>query len=368
MTNTHFIPVAEPKIGARELELVSDCVISGWVSSKGKYVNQFESNFAQFCGVKYGVATFNGTIALHLVLAAMGIGAGDEVIVPSLTFVATANAVAYTGATPVFVDSELETWNIDPQKIESAITPRTKAIIPVHLYGHPADMDAVNAIAARHKLIVIEDAAEAHGATYKGKPVGSLSTAAIYSFMGNKIITTGEGGVVVTDDEALAQRCFFLQNHARQPDSPYWHTEIGFNYRMTNLQAALGVAQLEQIDEFIATRRCNAAHYMARLGDVPGLTMPPQADWAQTVYWMFAPLIEPEFGIDRDTVMQKLRENNIESRPFFAPVHTMPMYAAGASLPVAESLSARGINLPSGTTLTADEIDIVCDTLIGMQR
>lgn len=364
---TKFIPVAEPKFGGKELEYVSDCITSGWVSSKGKYVNRFEENFAQFCGVKCGVATFNGTIALHLALAALNLGPGDEVIVPTLTFVATANAVAYTGATPVFVDSEPFTWNIDPAKIEAAITPRTKGIIPVHLYGHPADMDAVTAVARAHNLWVVEDAAEAHGATYKGRPAGSLGDVAIFSFMGNKIITTGEGGMVVTNDEALADRCFFLQNHARQPENPYWHTEIGFNYRMTNLQAALGVAQLEQVEEFIAIRRRNAAHYMARLGDVPGLVMPPQGDWAKTVYWMFAPLIGPEFGVDRDTVMANLKENNIEPRPFFAPIHTMPMYTTGQSLPVAERISAQGINLPSGTTLTAAEIDYVCDVLIGMR-
>jgi perosamine synthetase len=363
-----IIPVAEPKIGQRELEYVSDCITSGWVSSKGKYVNQFERAFAEFCGVKYGVATFNGTIALHLLLAALNIGPGDEVIVPSLTFVATANAVVYTGARPIFVDSEPETWNIDPKGIEAAITPRTKAIIPVHLYGHPADMDAIRAIAQAYNLLVLEDAAEAHGARYKGQRAGSLGEAAIFSFMGNKIITTGEGGVVVTNDQALAERCFFLQNHARQPDNPYWNTEIGFNYRMTNLQAALGVAQLEQIDEFVAIRQQNAAYYMARLRDVPGLTMPPEAPWAENVYWMFAPLIESEFGPNRDTVMIKLREKGIENRPFFSPIHTMPMYATGQSLPVAESLSARGINLPSGTTLTAEQIDYICDALIELRK
>jgi len=362
------IPVAEPKFGGREQEYVTDCILSSWVSSKGKYVTQFESMFAAYCGVPYGVATFNGTIALHLVLAALNIGPGDEVIVPSLTFVATANAVAYTGATPVFVDSEPETWNLDPAAVEAAITPRTRAIIPVHLYGHPADMDAIRNIARAHSLTVIEDAAEAHGATYKGRRVGSLGDAAIFSFMGNKIITTGEGGIVVTADRALAERCFFLHNHARQPENPYWHTEVGFNYRMTNLQAALGVAQMEQLDDFIAIRRRNAAHYMARLRDVPGLTMPPQASWAQNVYWMFAPLIEPEFGLPRDAVMAGLAEKGIETRPFFSPIHTMPMYDTGQSLPVAERLSARGINLPSGCTLTPDQIDYVCDALESMRK
>jgi len=363
-----MIPVAEPRLGQKELDYVTDCIASGWVSSKGKYVSRFETTFAEFCGCQYGVATFNGTIALHLVLAALNIGPGDEVVVPSLTFVSTANAVTYTGAKPVFVDSELETWNIDPKAIEAAITPRTRASIPVHLYGHPVDMDAINAIAEAHDLIVVEDAAEAHGACYKGRQAGSLGRAAIFSFMGNKIITTGEGGAVVTNDQALAERCFFLENHARYPDNPYWHLEIGFNYRMTNLQAALGLAQLEQIDEFIAIRRRNAAHYMARLREVAGITCPPQAPWAENVYWMFAPLIEPEFGLDRDTVMGRLREKGIESRPFFYPIHTMPMYNTGQSLPVAESLSARGINLPSGTNLTEEQIDYICQALIEIQK
>ena len=362
-----MIPVAEPRLGQKELEYVSDCITSGWVSSKGKYVNQFETAFAEFCGCRHGVATFNGTIALHLVLAALKIGPGDEVIVPALTFVSTANAVAYTGAKPVFVDSEPQTWNIDPERVEAAITPRTRAIIPVHLYGHPADMEALNAIAAAHNLLVIEDAAEAHGARYKGRRVGSLARAAIFSFMGNKIITTGEGGIVVTNDRDLAERCFFLQNHARREENPYWHTEIGFNYRMTNLQAALGVAQLEQIDEFIALRRHNAALYMERLQEVPGITLPPQAAWAENVYWMFAPLIEPEFGLDRAAVMCKLRQKGIESRPFFYPIHTMPMYRTGQSLPQAESLSARGINLPSGANLTEAQIEYVCHALLQIQ-
>ncbi|HEY83802.1 MAG TPA: DegT/DnrJ/EryC1/StrS family aminotransferase [Chloroflexi bacterium] len=367
MTNIS-IPVAEPMLKGRELEYISDCITSGWVSSKGKYVNRFERNFAEFCGVKRGIATFNGTIALHLALAALNIGPGDEVIVPTLTFVATANAVAYTGATPVFVDSEAETWNIDPKAIEDAITPRSKAIIPVHLYGHPADMDPLLEIAKAHNLIVIEDAAEAHGARYKGRPVGSLGDAAIFSFMGNKIITTGEGGLIVSNNKELTERAFFLQNHARYAGNPYWHTEIGFNYRMTNLQAALGVAQLEQIDDFIAIRRKNAAYYMERLKNIPGLTMPPEAEWAENVYWMFAPLIEPEFGVERDAVIEKLRQKGIESRPFFYPIHTMPMYATGQSLPIAESLAARGINLPSGTTLTTKQIDFVCDALKTMQK
>jgi len=361
-----FIPVAEPLLDGNELEYVTDCIKTGWVSSKGKYVSLFENAFAKYCGCQHGVATFNGTIALHLLLAALNIGPGDEVIVPTLTFVSTANAVAYTGATPIFVDSEPETWCIDPAAIAQAITPRTKAIIPVHLYGHPANMDPILELAQTHDLIVIEDAAEAHGATYKDKPVGSWGHAAMFSFMGNKIITTGEGGIVVTNDQALAERCFFLENHARQPENPYWHLEVGFNYRMTNLQAALGLAQLEQIEEFVASRRRAARHYIARLNNISGLTMPPEADWAKNVYWMFAPLIGPEFGSNRDEVMIRLRENDIETRPFFSPAHTMPMYNTGQNLPVAQRLSQQGINLPSSAKLTEEQIDYICDTLINL--
>lgn len=362
-----MIPVAEPQFSGNELKYVSDCITSGWVSSRGKYVAQFEQAFARFCHCDYGVATFNGTIALHLVLAALNIGPGDEVIVPALTFISTATAVSYTGATPVFVDVDPDTWCMSAETAAPAITERTRAIIPVHLFGHPADMDPLLALAAKHNLLVIEDAAEAHGATYRGRRVGSLGHAAMFSFMGNKIITTGEGGIIVTSDQALAERCIFLENHARMPENPYWHLEIGFNYRMTNLQAALGVAQLEQIEDFIAIRRRIAAHYIRRLGDVPGLTMPPNAPWADSVYWIFAPLIGPEFGPDRDTVRRCLAEKGIESRPFFSPIHQMPMYATGQHLPVVERLSMEGINLPSGTPITPEQIDIVCDTLLSLQ-
>ncbi|GAB4546954.1 MAG: DegT/DnrJ/EryC1/StrS family aminotransferase [Anaerolineae bacterium] len=358
-----MIPIAEPSFEGRELEYVTDCVRSGWVSSLGTYVRRFEQEFAAYCGVRFGVATHNGTVALHLVLAALGIGPGDEVILPSLTFVATANAVAYTGARPVFVDSERHTWNIDPEAAARAVTPRTRAIIAVHLYGHPADMDPLRALADRHGLILIEDAAEAHGARYKGRRVGSLSDVAVFSFFGNKIITTGEGGMVLTDDAALAERCFFLENQARQKENPYWHPEIGYNYRMTNLQAALGVAQLERIEDLIAVRVRNAAHYSRRLSKVPGLSLPPCAEWAENVYWMYSVLVEDGYGLDRDSLMVRLRERGIDSRPVFYPIHTLPMYNTGLRLPVAEEIGRKGVNLPSGATLTAEQVDVVCDAL-----
>jgi perosamine synthetase len=367
MSNPHpIIPVAEPLLDGNELKYVTDCLQSGWISSLGKYVRDFEQGFAHYCGAQYGVATANGTVAIHLLAATLNLGPGDEVIMPGLTYVATANGIRYTGATPVFVDSERETWNIDPNAIEAAITPRTKAIFAVHLYGHPADLDSLQAIAGKHGVLLLEDAAEAHGACYKNRRVGALGDAAIFSFYGNKIITTGEGGLIVTDNKAWAERAFFLENQGRTSDNPYWHPEVAYNYRMTNIQAAIGLAQLERIDEMIAIRRRNAAHYNRRLAEITGLTLPPEAEWAKNVYWMYSVLVEDDFGLTRDELRVKLRQAGIETRPFFYPVHTLPMYHTGQSLPIAEDLARRGINLPSGATLTPEQIDYICDTIIAL--
>ncbi len=363
-----FIPVAEPLLAGNELKYVTDCIKSGWVSSLGKYVHDFEQSFAKYCGAKYGIATFNGTVALHLLAATLNLGPGDEVIMPSLTYVASANGIRYTGATPVFVDSERDTWNIDPDVVAAAITPQTKAIMAVHLYGHPANMEPLRAIAGKHNLLLLEDAAEAHGALYQGQRAGALSDASIFSFYGNKVITTGEGGIIVTDNEEWAKRAFFLENQGRTSDNPYWHPEVAYNYRMTNIQAAIGLAQLERIEEMLNIRRRNAAHYNRRLGKVPGLTLPPEAEWAQNVYWMYSVLVDNEFGINRDTLRAKLREKNIDSRPFFYPVHTLPMYNTGQLLPVAQDLGRRGLNLPSGATLTPNQIDYICDTLVSIRK
>jgi perosamine synthetase len=302
-------------------------------------------------------------VALHLLAAVLGLGPGDEVIMPSLTYVATANAIRYTGATPVFVDSERDTWNIDPDVVAAAITPRTKALIAVHLYGHPADMDPLQAIVDRHGLLLLEDAAEAHGARYKGRRVGSLSDAAIFSFYGNKIITTGEGGIIVTNHKNWAERAFFLENQGRNQEDPYWHPEVAYNYRMTNVQAAIGLAQLERIEEMLAIRQRNAAHYNRRLAGLPGLGLPPDMDWAENVYWMYSVIVEDQFGLSRDELRARLKAAGIDSRPFFYPVHTLPMYNTGQTLPVAEDLGRRGLNLPSGATLTTDQIDTICEAL-----
>jgi len=355
-----MIPVYKPRIGAKEREYVSRAVESTWISSKGEYLERFEREFPTFVEAQHAIATCNGTVSLHLALAALGLGAGDEVIVPTFTYVASVNAITYTGATPVFVDSEPKFWNLDPALIEAAITPRTKAIEVVHLYGHPADMDPILEIARRHGLAVIEDAAEAHGATYRGRKVGALGTAGSFSFFGNKIITTGEGGMVVTNDERFAEKCRHLRGQGVSPTQTYWHDVVGFNYRMTNVAAAIGCAQLESVEEVLAKKAQIAAWYTERLAAVEGLTLQSEAEWAKAVWWMNSVLVDP--GV-RDGLMEAMRSRGVDSRPFFYPAHVLPMYAAGRSYPVAEYLGTAGINLPSYPDLTEDEVDFVCSVL-----
>jgi perosamine synthetase len=358
------LPVAEPSLGERELLYITECVLTGWVSSAGKFVTRFEEKFAEFCGTRYAVATSNGTAALHLALLALGIGPGDEVIVPTLTFIATANAVTYTGAQPVFVDSEPETWNIDPSLIEGAITPRTKAIIPVHLYGHPANMDPILEVAACHSLAVVEDAAEAHGARYKGSRVGGIGDIGIFSFYGNKIITTGEGGIVVTDRADLAGKIRMLRDHGMSPERRYWHPILGYNYRMTNLQAALGVAQMEQVNVILRRKRQIAETYDRGLCHICGLTLPPRTKWTESVFWLYTVLIDKQdLGIGRDALMDHLRTQGIETRPVFPHVHQQPIYDIGQALPVAERLSTTGLSLPSTPSLQEIEVERVVQAL-----
>ena len=362
------IPVSEPLLGGNEEKYVLECVRSSWISSLGKFIQQFEEGFARFCGTKYGVAVMNGTAALQLALAALGIREGDEVIIPDLTFVATANAVKYLGAKPVFVDSEKSSWNIDPEKIEAVITNRTKAIIAVDIYGHPCNMDPIMEIAKKHNLFVIEDAAEAHGAEYKGRKVGSIGHVSCFSFYGNKIITTGEGGMCVTNDAALTDRMRFLRDHAMDPARRYWHPELGYNFRMTNIQAAIGVAQLEQIGKFIAAKIRNAALYQSLLKNVKGIALQPQMPWAKSVYWMHSVLVDEKlFGCSREELMARLKARGIDSRPFFYPMHELPMYSKGYSdrdFPVAAELASKGINLPSSVKLSEQDIRYVCKAVV----
>lgn len=360
-----FIPVAEPIIGKDELDLVVKTLKSGWISSIGKNILEFEDKFAQYCGARYGVATNSGTTALHLCLEAAGIGPGDEVIVPSMTFVATADAVVYTGAKPVFVDSDLETWNINPEKIEAKINSKTKAIIPVHLYGHPADMHRVLSIARKCNLQVYEDAAEAHGAKYKNKKVGSLSNAGCFSFYGNKVITTGEGGMVVTNNKIFADKMRSLRKAGISMRRRYYYPQLGFNYNMTNIQAAIGLAQFKRIDWIIKRKREISSLYNRYLKIlVPRIVLPPEAKWAESVFWMYSILVPAKAKVTRNVLISKLKKAGIETRPFFFPLHKYKRYGVSNKLPVAEYLANTGINLPSSPNLNEGKIKFISSNII----
>ncbi|HEV3456838.1 MAG TPA: DegT/DnrJ/EryC1/StrS family aminotransferase [Thermoanaerobaculia bacterium] len=357
-----LLRVCETLLDGNELRYLTECVESNWVSSAGRFVGDFEQRFAAAAGCAHGVACASGTAALHLALAALGLGPGDEVIVPTFTMIATANAVAYTGAREVLVDADAETWNLDVAQVEAKITPRTRAIVAVHTYGHPADMEPLRDLADRHRLALLEDAAEAHGATYRGAAVGSLGDAAVFSFYGNKIVTTGEGGMVTTDHERLAATARRLRDHAFSPERHFWHGYLGFNYRMSNLQAAVGLAQTERLPQLVAARRRNAARYGERLAGVRGLTLPGERPEVESVFWMYALLVEDGFGCSRDELRRQLARLGIETRTFFIPIHLQPIYCRrhrGERYPVAEELCRKGLYLPSGPTLTPAEIDLV---------
>ncbi|MBI3858885.1 MAG: DegT/DnrJ/EryC1/StrS family aminotransferase [Thaumarchaeota archaeon] len=361
------MPVAEPDIGREELKNVQEAVRSGWVSSKGPFIGAFEEGFADYIGARHGVATSSGTTSLHLALRALGIGKGDKVLVPSLTFAATANAVLYLGAEPVFVDSHPQYWCMDPSKLESLIDNRTKAMIPVHLYGHPCDMKAILRVARDHRLKVVEDCAEAHGAEYKGRKVGCFGDISCFSFYGNKIITTGEGGMCLTSDRDLAAKMKVLRDHGVSPAKAYWHEEVGFNYRMTNLQAALGMAQLAKIKGLLKRKRRVASWYRSRLERVKGLSLHPEMPWASCVYWMYSVLVESKtFGIGRDALVAGLAERGIETRRFFYPIETMPPYRkfSHGRTTIARYLSERGMNLPSGAKLDSASVGKVSREII----
>lgn len=361
------IPVCEPALLGNEIAYVADAIKTTWISSAGTYLERFEKGFGRYLGRKYAVATTNGTTALHIALAACGIKKGDEVIIPDFTMISPVFAICYVGALPVFVDVDPHTWTIDPDQIEKKITKKTKAILAVHIYGHPADMKAILHIAKKNKLLVIEDAAEAHGATCNGKKCGSLSDIAAFSFYANKIITTGEGGMVVTDDERLASKAKSYKNlcFPMKGARTFLHEDIGFNYRMTNIQAAIGLAQLENIERLVEARRKNAALYNKLLKEIPGVTLPREMKWAKNVYWMYSIIIENEFGKSRDELMTFLKQKGVDTRTFFIPMHVQPAFRnmglfEGERYPVSERLGERGLYLPSGSGLTAEQIQTVC--------
>lgn len=355
---SYTYPVYKPHLTDEERRLVLDCIDSTWISSKGPYIGEFEEKFADFVGAKHALSVSNGTVALHVALEALGIGQGDEVIVPTLTYVASANAVRYTGATVVFADSEEDYWQLDPDEVERRITDRTKAIMPVHLYGHACEMDRLLKLAERYKLKVIEDCAEAIGTKFAGRSVGTFGDIATFSFFGNKTITTGEGGMVVTNDDCLADLVGRLKGQGLAKDREYWHDIIGFNYRMTNICAAIGCAQMIYVYEILAKKQRVAEWYRECLSGLPVSVQDVRPGTFHS-YWMIALLTGD--AVDRDLLRARLKASSVETRPAFPPVHRMPMYNDRLSdFPVADKLSARGLIVPSYPDLNELDVDSIC--------
>jgi perosamine synthetase len=368
-----MISVNEPLLGERELEYVSECVRTGWVSSAGRFIEEFEQRWATYCGRKYGVAVSNGTAALQAAVATLGLRPGDEVIMPTFTIISCALAVAYAGAVPVLVDSDPRTWTMDVNQIARKITPRTRAIMPVHIYGHPADMDPILDLGDSNGLPVIEDAAEAHGAQYLSgrdkseaswRRCGSFGTLSCFSFYANKLITTGEGGMVVTDDAELAAKARSLRNLCFQANRRFYHEELGHNFRLTNLQAAMGLAQLERVDEIVARKRWMGEEFNRSLKSIKGLQLQTEESWARSVYWMYGVMASEETGMDAQAFANKLAARDIETRPFFLGMHEQPVFKRrgwfrNESYPVAERLARQGLYLPSGMALTDEQLEHV---------
>ncbi len=363
-----FIPVCEPFLNGNELKYVSECISTGWISSSGRFIKAFEESFATYCGAKYAVGVCNGTVAIHLALTAAGIKKGDEVIIPDFTMIATAFAVCYTGAIPVFVDADKDTWNIDVNKIEAKISNKTKAIIPVSIFGHPCEMDEINEIARKHNLLVIEDAAESHGAEYKGKKVGNLADISTFSFFANKNITTGEGGSLVTNNENYYKRALYYKNLCFPVDSPrnYKHEDIGFNYRMSNIHAALGLAQVEKADQYKEMRIRNHNLYEKHLAGTNGVIFQRTKDYVVNVHWMNSILIDKEiFGKSREELIIFLKNNGVDTRLLFKGMHTQPSLLkygcnCSGSFEITDFLSENGLYLPSASNLTETQIIRIC--------
>jgi perosamine synthetase len=368
------IPVSAPDLVGNEERYVTDAIRSSWISSTGVYIEKFEREFAEACGTRSAITVANGTIALHLAMLALGVRPGDEVLVPALTYVATANAVRYVGGEPVFVDVDPATWCLDSTKLEDAITRRTRGIIAVHLYGHPADMDAINRIAGIHGLWVVEDAAEAHFATYKGKPVGGLADIGTFSFYGNKLITSGEGGAVTVSDPRLELRSRTLRGQGMDPSRRYYFPVTGYNFRLTNIACAILCAQIERRDAIVEHRREIFSTYRSGLAGIPGIGFQPVAEWAVPAPWLFCITVDPRaYGRTRDELAHQLDGAGIDTRPFFIPLNTLPPYREGAlargdAVPVAESLGESGLNLPTFGGLTQDDQTRIVRAVRGLAR
>jgi len=361
------IPVNEPLLNGNEKKYLNDCIDSGWISSDGPYVKKFEEQFAAKVGRKFGIAVCNGSVALDGAILALGIGKGHEVILPTFTIISCVTAIIKAGAKPVLVDADPLTWNMDVNQVEDKINKNTRAIMVVHTYGLPVDMDPVIQLAQKHGLSIIEDAAEMHGQTYNGKACGSFGEISTFSFYANKHITTGEGGMILTDDEALAEKCRSLRNLCFIPSKRFVHYELGFNWRMTNLQAAVGVAQLERLDEFVAKKRAMGKLYTHFLKELDQLILPvPATEYAENIYWVFGVLLNPETGLNAELVMRKLADRKIATRPFFWNMHEQPILNEmglfiGETYPVAENMARMGFYLPSGMAITEKQIETVAE-------
>ncbi len=364
-----FIPVNEPLLDGNEKKYLNECIDTGWISSEGPFVKKFENQFSLTVGRKYGIAVANGSVALDTAVTALRIGKGDEVIIPTFTIISCAAAIVRTGANPVLVDCDPLTWNMDVNKIEEKITAKTKAIMVVHIYGLPVDMDQVMVLAAKYGLMIIEDAAEMHGQTYKGKPCGSFGNISTFSFYSNKHITTGEGGMIVTDNEELAERCRSLRNLCFQPQKRFVHEEVGWNFRFTNLQAAVGLAQLEKLDEHIKRKRRMGKLYTELLYGIPKLQLPlPITDYAENVYWVYGIILKDQVLFDVEETMCRLKEKGIGARLFFWPMHEQPVFRKmglfkNEKYPIAERIARRGFYIPSGLALTDEQMVCVAEAV-----
>lgn len=357
-----LILTAGPSITQKEVDYVLDAVKNGWNEHWGDYLEKLEQITKDYLGVKHVIPTSCGTGALHLSLLACGIGKGDEVIISNFSFVAAASAVVYTGATPVFVDAQKDTWGIDPEKIESAITEKTKAILPVHMYGSPCEMGKINEIAKKHNLKVIEDACPAIGAKSQGKFLGTCGDLGTFSFQGAKVAVTGEGGMLVTNDDDLFEKAYWYNNHCRGKGEWFWFENVGYKYKMSNLLAALGCAQIERIEELLTMKKRVFGMYQERLKDIDGISMNIEKPGDRNTYWMSSVILDKDFGISRDSVMAKLREAMIDTRPFFHVLSDYPMYEE-VNTPMARHIADNGINLPSGVLLSEEEIEYICNEL-----
>lgn len=366
---SNFIPVNVPVLGEPERENLIECVETGWVSSGGRFVSEFEDKMATKVDRQHGIAVANGSAALDVAVRALDLGPGDEVILPTFTIISCAAAVVRAGATPVLVDSDPQTWNMDPEQVAEKINPSTEAIMVVHIYGLPVDMEPIMALADEHDLYVIEDTAEVHGQTYYDRMCGSFGDLSTFSFYPNKHITTGEGGMVVTDDEHLAERCRSLRNLCFQSERRFVHEEIGWNYRMSNVQAALGAAQLERLNEVVEKKRAIGRRYNELLSEVPGIQQPlPDTEYAENIYWVYGLVLEDEVPFDATEAMDRLETQGIGTRPFFWPMHKQPVFRERSLFkheryPVAERIAQRGFYLPSGLALTEEQIETVADAV-----